>query len=163
LAEVVNAGYEAIGFIDGALEQAERMPLAELRAALARPGVLLFGGASMGAVRAVQRERAGMLGVGRVFRLLRRRVLSSSDEVFLLHAPGSLRFRPLTIPLVNIRFTMRRLRRARQIAGDEEEALVAYMQDVPWLDRDRHSLAAAVYRTCGGARSGRVLQSFDRL
>jgi hypothetical protein len=163
LAEVVNAGYEAIGFIDGALEQAERMPLAELRAALARPGVLLFGGASMGAVRAVQLERAGMRGVGRVFRLLRRRVLSSSDEVFLLHAPGSLRFRPLTIPLVNIRFTMRRLRRARQIAGDEEEALVAYMQDVPWFDRDRHALAAAVYRTCGGARSGRVLQSFDRL
>lgn len=163
VAEAVNAGYKAIGFIDGALEQADRVPLAELRTALARPGVLLLGGASMGAVRAAQLEAAGMRGVGRIFRLLRRGSLSDSDEVSLLHAPGSLRYRPLTIPLVNIRFTLRRLRRARYIAASEEQALVAYMQDVPWFDRDRHALSAAVYITCGASRSGRVLQFFDRL
>ena len=163
LAAAVSAGYGVIGFIDGAVEQPDRVPRSELRAALAHPGVLLLGGASMGAVRAAQLERAGMRGVGRVFRLLRRGSLSDSDEVFVLHAPESLRYRPLTIALVNIRFTMRGLCRAGHITAAEEQALVAYMRDVPWFDRDRHALSAAVYRTCGGSRSARVLQSFDRL
>lgn len=163
LSAAVSAGYKTIGFIDGAVEQADRVPLGELRTVLAQPNVLFLGGASIGAVRAVQLEAEGMRGVGRVFRLLRRRSLSDSDEVFLLHAPASLRYRPLTIPLVNIRFTMRRLRRAGHIAVAEEQALVAYMRHVPWFDRDRHALSAAVYRTCGGSRSGLVLQSFDRL
>jgi hypothetical protein len=162
-AAAVSAGYEVMGFIDGAIEQADRVPLAELRSVLERPGIVVLGGASMGAVRAVQLESAGMRGVGRVFRLLRRRSLSDSDEVFLLHAPGTLRYRPLTMPLVNVRFTLRRLRRAGHIAAAEEQALVAYLRDVPWFDRDSGAVAAAVYRTCGGARSANVLQSFDRL
>ena len=162
VADAARAGYEVIGLIDGAIEQAERVPLTELRSVLARPGIVVLGGASVGAVRAVQLEATGMRGVGRVFRLLRRHSLSDSDEVFLLHAPASLRYRALTIPLVNVRFTMRRLRRERHIGAAEEQALVAHLQDVPWFDRDRGALAAAVYRTCGGVRSAGVLQSFDR-
>ena len=162
LAQAANAGYKVIGFIDGALEQADRVPLSELRATLARPGVVLFGGASMGAVWAARLRTSGMRGVGRVFRLMHRRSLDDSDEVLLLHAPDTLRYRPLTIPLVNIRYTLRRMRRAGHIAPVEEKALVAYMRDVPWFDRDRHALSAAAYTTCG-VRSGRVLHAFDRL
>lgn len=159
----VSTGYKVIGFIDGALEEADRVPLAELRAVLARPGILFYGGASLGAVRAAQLERAGMRGVGHVFRLLRRRSLTDSDEVFLLHAPEGLRYRPLTIPLVNIRYTLRRLRRAGYVSAPEEQALITYMRDVPWFDRDRPALSAAFYTACGGSRSTRLLQSFDRL
>ena len=117
----------------------------------------------MGAVRAAQLRARGMRGIGRVFRLLRRRSFADSDEVLLLHAPGALRYRPLTIPLVNIRYTLRRLRHAGHIAAVEEEALVAYMRDVPWFDRDRGALSAAAYTICGGIRSARVLHSFERL
>jgi len=163
ISEAVSAGYRVIAFIDGALEDAERVPLAELKTVLARPGIVLLGGASMGAVWAARLHAAGMHGVGRVFRLLRRGSLSDSDEVFVLHAPQSLRYRPLTIPLVNVRFTMRRLRRAGYVSGPEEQAVIAYMRDVPWFDRDRQALSAAIYRTCGGFRSAGMLQLFDRV
>jgi hypothetical protein len=53
------------------------------------------------------------------------------------------------------------MRLARQLSSAEEKALVSYMQDVPWFDRDRHSLSAAVYVTCGGSRSARIMQAFD--
>ena len=104
LRAAVRSGYTRIGFVDGALEENERLPLREICEALATPGVMLLGGASMGAVCAVQLESEGMRGVGRVFRLLRRGSLIDSDEVYVLHAPAGLHYRCLTIPLVNIRY-----------------------------------------------------------
>ena len=161
--DAVNAGHTVIGLIDGAVDPGERVPLTELRDVIARPGVRLIGGASMGAVHAVQLESDGMAGIGRVFRLFRRGTLTDSDEVYVLHAPAALRYRVLTLPLVNIRYTLRRLRRAGHITAQEEAALVACMREVPWFDRDGRSLSAAVYRTCGSARSAQVLQRFDCL
>ena len=163
LLEAISAGYTVLGFIDGALESPDVVPLAELRQALATPGLRLIGGASMGAVRAVQLEAAGMQGAGRIFRLFRRGYLSDSDEVYVLHAPGALRYRPLTLPLVNIRYTLRRMRRRGYITAIDEDALVAYMRDVPWFDRDRQSLSAAVYTTCGSSRRTQVVHWFDRM
>jgi len=161
--EAVGAGYRVIGFIDGAVDPKERVSLAELRDALARRAVRLIGGASMGAIRAVQLDTLGMLGIGRVFRLFRRGSLSDADEVLVLHAPAALRFRPLTLPLVNIRYTLQRMRTAEHITPADEAGVIAHLSDVPWFDRDRQSLSAAVYRTCGSARSARVVQWFDRL
>jgi hypothetical protein len=117
----------------------------------------------MGAVRAAQLESEGMHGLGRVFRLFRRGSLADSDEVYLLHAPAALHYRCLTMPLVNIRYTLRTMRLAGGLSRAEEQALVAYMRDVPWFDRDRHSLAAAIYATCGSSRCARTLQAFDSM
>jgi hypothetical protein len=163
LLEAVAAGYSTLGFIDGALDDADRVPLSELRAVLGKPGVSLVGGASLGAVRSVQLESAGMRGTGRIFRLFRRGALSDSDEVYVLHAPAALRYRPLTLPLVNIRYTLRRMRRAGHITIADEDALLVYLRDVPWFDRDRQSLSAAVYRTCASAHRAQVVQWFDRM
>jgi hypothetical protein len=161
LTAALTSGYSRIGFVDGALEESERLPLRELREALATPGVTVVGGASMGAVRAVQLESEGMQGVGRVFRLFRRGSLADSEEVYVLHAPAALRYRCLTLPLVNIRYTLRALRLAAHLSRAEEEALVRYVRDVPWFDRDRHSLSGAVYTACGSARCTRIMQAFD--
>src|SRR5688572_2985219 len=60
LRAALSSGYTRIGFLDGAIEQSERLPLPELREALATPGVTILGGASMGAVRAAQLESEGM-------------------------------------------------------------------------------------------------------
>jgi hypothetical protein len=53
------------------------------------------------------------------------------------------------------------MRLARRLSSAEEQALVSYVMDVPWFDRDRHVLAAAVYETCGRSRSAEILQAFD--
>jgi TfuA protein len=163
LNDAIRSGYTHIGFIDGAVEERERLPLRELRKALATPEVMVLGGASMGAVRAVQLESDGMRGHGRVFRLFRRGSLTDSDEVYVLHAPATLHYRCLTIPLVNIRYTVRAMRLAGHLSREEEHALIKYMRDVPWFDRDRHSLSAATFAMCGSSRSARVMQAFDLL
>ena len=159
----MSSGYTRIGFVDGAIEHRSRVPLRELREAVATPEVEVFGAASMGAVRAVQLESKGMRGVGRVFRLLRRGSLTDNDEVYVLHAPAALRYRCLTLPLVNIRYTLRSLRRYGHLQAADEHAITEYMRDVPWFDRDRHSLSAAAYAVCGRSRCLKVTQAFDSL
>jgi hypothetical protein len=163
LTAAVRSGHTRIGMIDGAIEDSERLPLRELREALAIPGVTVLGGASMGAVRAVQLESEGMHGVGRVFRLLRRGGLTDSDEVYVLHAPGALHYRPLTLSLVNIRYTLRAMRLAGRLSAAEARAILSYMRDVPWFDRDHHAVSAAVHASCGSARCGRIMQAFDSM
>jgi hypothetical protein len=161
LAAAVRSGYRRIGLIDGAIEESERLSLCELREALAIPGLTVLGAASMGAVWAAQLESEGMRGVGRVFRLFRCGSVAENDEVYVLHAPQALRYRCLTLPLVNIRYTLRAMRLAGHVVRAEEQTLTAYMRDVPWFDRDRHSVAAAVYAACGSSRRARIMQSFD--
>jgi hypothetical protein len=163
LAAAVRAGYTRIGLIDGAIEDADRLPLGELRQALATPDVEILGGASMGAVRAAQLGSAGMRGVGRVFRLFRRGSITNSDEVYVLHAPEALRYRCLTLPLVNVRYTLRAVRRIGCLAPADEHAIIKYLCDVPWFDRDRRSVSAAVYAVCGRSLCTRVMQAFDSL
>jgi hypothetical protein len=157
----VRAGYRRIGLIDGAIEDGSHLPLHELKRALAAPGVELLGAASMGAIRATELQWEGMRGIGRVYHLLRRGSLSDSDEIYVLHAPASLHYRCLTWPLVNIRYTLRSMRQAGHIDRADEHAIVAYMRQVPWFDRDRHSLSAAVYGACARSRPGTLMQAFE--
>lgn len=162
LAAAVNAGYTRIGLIDGAIDPASRLTLAELRQTLAIPEIEVFGAASTGAIRAVQLAPSGMRGIGRVFRLFRRGCLTDRAEVYVLHAPASLRYRCLTLPLVNIRYTLRSMRRAGHLVRVDEHAILHYLQNVPWFDRDRNALSAAAYAVCGSSRCGRMLHDFDR-
>jgi len=53
------------------------------------------------------------------------------------------------------------MRLAGHLARAEEQALLRYLRDVPWFDRDRHSLSAAVYTACGTPRCARIMQLFD--
>ncbi len=161
LRAALASGYKRIGFIDGAIEGSDRVPLRELRAAFATPGVTVLGGASMGAVRAVQLQSAGMGGHGHVYRLLRKGSLTGCDEVYVLHAPAALQYRCLTLPLVNIRYTLRAMRLSGHLSRDQEHAVLGYMQYVPWFDRDRHSLSAAASSTCGVTARIRLMQTFE--
>ena len=69
-------------------------------------GVMVIGAASMGALRAAELERHGMVGIGRVFRWYRDGVLEGDDEVALLHLDRDFDYRPLTIALIEIRWAL---------------------------------------------------------
>src|SRR5690606_27012476 len=118
------------------------------------------GAASIGALRAAELAADGMRGVGHVHRLFRCGALAE-DDVYVLHAPAPLRYRCLTLPLVNVRYTLRAMRVDGRISRADEQALLAYLREVPWFDRDRHSVCAAAYAIFGGTRSGLAMQAFD--
>jgi hypothetical protein len=162
IAAAIGRGYRRIAIIDGAVGP-DAVPLQEMRRALSDPDVEVVGGASLGAVRAAQLDSGGMRGIGRIYRLFRRGALTSPEEVYVLHAPAALRYRCLTLPLVNVRFTLRAMRRLGHIDAGEERQVLAQLAEVPWFDRDRQSLSAAISAACTARRSAVTLQRFEAL
>jgi hypothetical protein len=95
----------AIALVDGLFEGAPSVWHHELLAAL-DAGVAVFGGASMGALRAAELSTFGVVGVGRIFGWYRDGVLNDDAEVALYHAPPERGSRPLTLPLVDVRWAI---------------------------------------------------------
>jgi hypothetical protein len=113
----------AIALVDGVFEAQPSVWHHEVLAAL-EAGVAVFGGASMGALRAAELAPHGMVGVGRIFTWYRDGVVVDDSEVALLHAGEEHGWRPLTVPLVNVRHVAERARAARVLGRDAARALV---------------------------------------
>ena len=156
----VGAGYKRIGLIDGLIDENDWLTGHEIVIAL-RPGTIkILGGASMGAIRAAELEPVGMRGVGHIFRVFRRRIVRDNDEVYVLHAPRELHYRCLTIPLINVRFTLRTLRRAGWLDPAQEAAIVNLMKKVPWPERDLPSLRKVAKAVLGEPKHESLIQRF---
>jgi len=113
----------AIALVDGLFDTAASVWHREILAAL-EAGVAVFGGASLGALRAAELLFHGMVGVGQVFRWYRDGVLADDGEVALLHAGAEHGFRPLTLPLVQVRAAAARARAAAALGRGEAAALI---------------------------------------
>lgn len=101
--DVVRAledGATAIGLVDGQFEFVAPVWHKELLFALSR-GVPVFGAASMGALRAVECQVYGMVGVGRIFEDYASGRREEDADVALLHGPAELGYLALSVPLVN--------------------------------------------------------------
>ena len=112
----------AIALIDGLFDAAPSVWHHELLAAQAA-GVQVFGGASMGALRAAELAAYGVVGVGPIFAGYRDGRLAGDDEVALLHAPAAQGFRPLTVPLVDARRAVEEARAAGLVTAREASRL----------------------------------------
>ncbi|MGI6855317.1 TfuA-like protein [Mesorhizobium sp. 1B3] len=108
LLRAASDGARNIALIDGLFDQTASVWHKEILWALAR-GVTVAGAASMGALRACECEAFGMIGVGRVFEDYRAGRRVADADVALLHAPGELGYRPLTVALVDVSATLERL------------------------------------------------------
>ena len=103
----VNQGdATVIGLIDGTFHQNLSVWHNEVCYLLSR-GITIYGASSMGALRAAETYPYGMVGVGEIFRWYRDGVIAGDDEVALLHGDVASGFQPLSIPLVNVRASVR--------------------------------------------------------
>ncbi len=135
----------AIALVDGLFESTPSVWHHEILAAL-DAGVAVFGGASMGALRAAELQGHGMVGVGRIFAWYREGVIADDAEVALLHAGREHGFRPLTAPLVNVRHAAERARAARVLSADEARALVAAGEALFYQQRTWPRIVASAAR-----------------
>lgn len=108
-----------VGIIDGVFDQTLAISPGEIREAINR-GVVVYGAASMGALRAAEIPR--VIGVGRIFEMYRAGTIERDDEVALLFAPDT--YQPITVPLVNLRYAVERLVRSATIGRDDGNALI---------------------------------------
>lgn len=96
-------------------------------------GARVIGAASMGALRAAECWPRGMVGKGLIFRLFKRGLLDSDDEVAVSFQAE----RPAhgTVALINVRYAARRARRAGLLSKTQSDALVSAAQALFFAER----------------------------
>jgi hypothetical protein len=139
-----------VALIDGVFDElaaVQHKEILELLAATFR----VLGASSMGALRAAELDRFGMIGIGGVYRAFAAGRLNADDEVALLHAPSDWGYRPLTLPLVDARASLIAAVHAGVLSADAARAIrhqarQCFWQERTWgtvLDWSRESLDAA--------------------
>lgn len=124
----------AIALVDGVFESEPSVWHHEILAAL-DCGVRVVGGASMGALRAAELADHGMEGAGRIFAWVRAGRVRDDAEVALLHGAAEHGFRPLTVPLVEVRWAALRARlRPAEARALVEAAGAIFYQQRRWPD-----------------------------
>jgi hypothetical protein len=146
----------AVGIIDGEFYQSLAVSPKEVLALL-ESGVAVYGAASMGALRAVELHRYGMIGVGSIFRLFRRGVLDADDEVAVTYCGET--WRPLSEPLINTRYALRGAVRKGILTGAEAARIIADLRSAYFPDRTRQ-LVLRLAQGVAGADRARALRNF---
>lgn len=132
LEKFVQQGYKVIGIIDGIFFDRAAVGHREIISAL-NAGVKIVGGASMGALRASELDTQGMIGVGKVYEWYRDGVIESDDEVAVSTNPDT--FEPISVPLVNIRETLKAALAAGIISEKDHENLLELAINTYYPDR----------------------------
>ncbi len=123
----------ALALIDGVFEASPSVWHHELLDAL-DAGVLVFGAASMGALRASELSAHGMIGVGEIFARYRNG-LDDDAAVALLHAGAEHAFAPMTIPSVNAEHAIDVALREGVVSGAEARKLRAASSALHYQER----------------------------
>ena len=127
----------AIGIIDGYFEGVPSVWHKEILWAMSQ-GIHVFGSASMGALRAAELDRFGMIGVGEIYEAYRDGRLEDDDEVTVVHGPAELGYRAATEAMVNIRHTLAKAAQAGILRADTRNALIRIAKSLFYKDRDWH-------------------------
>jgi hypothetical protein len=128
--------------IDGVFGSRPAVWHKEILMLLAR-GFRVIGAASMGALRAAELDRFGMIGCGAIYRAYADGRITADDEVAVLHAPAALGSAPLSLAQVNVRATLCRAVRAGVMAAGEARGVRAASAAIHYRDRDWSLVSAA--------------------
>ena len=79
--QLIPTSVKTVGIIDGYFLQDYPPTPIEVYNLLRKRGVRVFGSSSLGALRAVELKKFGMVGIGRIFELLSKGIIDSDDEV----------------------------------------------------------------------------------
>jgi hypothetical protein len=127
-------GFRLIVIVDGVFEH--RLPVwhKEILWAMAR-GARVFGGGSMGALRACELAPFGMIGVGRVFEWFEDGTLEDDDEVAVAHEDFEGGYRARSEAMVNIRATLEKAVATGGLSDGAAEALSHTIKAMPYALR----------------------------
>ncbi len=118
--KAVSEGFEVIGIIDGVFFRESAVSPRELMDIL-KSNVKIYGSSSMGALRASELDRYGMIGIGKIYQNYREGSFNSDDEVALSF--DSEEYNPISEPLVNIRETIKKALDENIITKEESEII----------------------------------------
>jgi hypothetical protein len=132
---------DTICLIDGYFDHRPAVRHKEILLLLSE-GVRVLGAGSIGALRAAEMDRLGMTGVGAIYRAYRRGTITGDDEVALIHASEERDWRPLSVPLVDVRVTLSEALRRRALGLAEAREVLRRASTIHYVDRSRAELEA---------------------
>ncbi|KYC46290.1 MAG: TfuA-like protein [Candidatus Methanofastidiosum methylothiophilum] len=130
--KAVSEGFNIIGIIDGIFFRESAVSPRELMEIL-KTNVKLYGASSMGALRASELDKYGMIGVGKIYQWYRNGTLNSDDEVALSF--DSEEFIPISEPLVNIRETINKAINKNIITKQDSETIFNSAKSIYFPER----------------------------
>ncbi len=148
----VRDGAQIIGIVDGYFQGVPSVWHKEILWAMSQ-GVHVFGSASMGALRAAELHTFGMHGIGEIFAHFRDGMLTDDDEVAVLHGPEEMCYRAQTVPLVNIRATLRLAQEQQVINHKVHNLMIEAASGLFYWQRSY----AALIEKCAGRIDGEIL------
>lgn len=155
--KAVRRGATRIGIIDGYFEHHLSVWHKEVLWAISE-GAVVYGAASMGALRAAELHPFGMLGVGEIYRAFCDGTLEDDDEVAVLHGDGSRGHAPLSDAMVNIRATLRHGLSRGAISVAAHDAVVRSSKQTFYRDRSLKVAAESAARILGTSDAEALLE-----
>jgi hypothetical protein len=128
---------DTVGIIDGVLLTDAAVGHREILSLLRR-GVKVYGGGSMGALRAAELSDLGMIGVGRIYEEYASGRVNGDDEVVLAYDPFSLQ--ALSEPLINLRLNLEAAVAQRVIGREGAEGILDELKRTYYPKRSYDSL-----------------------
>ena len=119
----------AVGFIDGVFLQDYPPTPIEVYHLIRKNGILLVGAASLGALRAVELEKFGMVGMGKIFQLYKSGKLNADDEVAVTFAPEG-DYRLQSEAMIDIRYNLYLAHKNKVISENAKHVLVKLAKEI---------------------------------
>lgn len=124
-----------VGFVDGVFLQDYPPTPIEVYQLARKQGVLLAGAASLGALRAVELEKFGMVGIGKIFQLYKSGKVDADDEVAVTFAPEG-DYRLQSEAMIDIRYNLFLARKKGVIGKKAKVALAKVAKEIYFPHRN---------------------------
>jgi len=139
-------GYDVIVILDGEFGQNMSVSPKEILSLLER-GKTVIGASSMGALRASELDRCGMIGVGWVYDRFRRCAIRRDADVALIYSPFDLK--PMTVPMVDLEYWMEQTSAAGLIPFKQGALVLKSARKIFFADRTPDRLMDSLRRAVG--------------
>jgi hypothetical protein len=148
--------YDVFVILDGEFGQNMSVSPKEILTLLEN-GKTVIGASSMGALRASELDRSGMIGTGWVYDYFRRGAVRRDADVALIYSPFD--FKPMTVPMVDVEYWMEQASAAGLIGSRERTRLLKALRNIFFADRSLDRLMDAARRAIGGDTLDSLLAS----
>lgn len=128
--------YQNIVIIDGLFDQELSVWHKEILTAISM-NIRVYGCSSMGALRAAELHEFGMVGHGVVYNWYKSNFIEDDDEVCLAHLNHLKNFLPVTIPMVNLRYTFINAIKLNLIDKKLVPEIINHLKKIYYLDRTK--------------------------
>ncbi|MPZ10100.1 MAG: hypothetical protein GEU89_07775 [Kiloniellaceae bacterium] len=158
---------QAIAVVDGYFQEVPSVWHKEILWALDQ-GIPVYGAASMGALRAAELARYGMVGIGKIYDAYRAgsyapygdEPFEDDDEVAVIHGPAELSYPPLSVAMVDLRETLAQAAEAGVIDAALRDALVAAFKRRFYRARSFEALSEVLVELGVPSQAAQALQAW---